>query len=85
MKVSIPQLTTMSSNIPDYLLGPPPPGVTPNYAHPRSWAWETYFTVSICLSFLIPFVLMRLYSRKVVTRSMGIDDCKVFRELENCC
>ncbi|MCJ1465350.1 hypothetical protein MMC07_003968 [Pseudocyphellaria aurata] len=59
------------SNIP---LGPPPPGVIPNFVNPESRAYETIITVTICLAFMMPFFLLRIYSRVFVTRSVGWDD-----------
>ena len=69
-----------TTEIPDVPMGPPPPGVIPNFENPPSSAWETYLTVSLCLGFMIPFVSTRIYARKVVTKAMGIDDCKLLHE-----
>lgn len=53
-----------------------PEGVTPNFIHPESHGYELVITVSICLSFMIPFVILRIYANGFVTRHLGWDDCK---------
>lgn len=60
----------------------PPPGVIPNYVNPESRGWETILTVTICLTFMFPFFLLRIYSRAFVTRSLGWDDCETTCVLE---
>lgn len=59
-------------------LASPPPGVIPNYANPESRAYETIIVVTISLSLMFPFFLLRVYSRVFITRSIGWDDCKVY-------
>lgn len=53
----------------------PPPGVIPNFTHPQSRAWESYLTVTSCLSLMVTFVVLRFYSRKYIKRSLDTDDC----------
>ena len=53
----------------------PPPGVTANFEHPDSIAYQV---VAISLPFTCTatfIVLLRLYTRFVVVRSPGLDDC----------
>src|SRR5436853_498013 len=53
----------------------PPLGVTANFEHPDSIAYQV---IAISLSFTCTatfIVLLRLYTRFVVVRSPGLDDC----------
>ncbi|KAI9784239.1 MAG: hypothetical protein M1816_000911 [Peltula sp. TS41687] len=53
---------------------PPPPGVKPNFLHPESRE-HTMIAVNVaCLTIGISFVLMRLWTRSFITRSIGWDD-----------
>lgn len=55
----------------------PPPGVLPNLKDPESRAYESIVTTAVCVSLMMPFFMLRLYSRIFVTRSLGWDDCKI--------
>ena len=61
---------------PNTPMAAPPPGVIPNFVNPDSRGGETIVTVTICLALMVPFFVMRIYSRAFVTRSLGWDDCK---------
>lgn len=54
----------------------PPKGVIPNLIDPESRAYESIVTTAVCVSLMMPFFVLRLYSRLFVTRSLGWDDCK---------
>lgn len=54
----------------------PPQGVIPNFSNPESHGYESVITGTICLSFMIPFVVVRIYANGFVTRHLGWDDCK---------
>lgn len=62
------------ANIP--LASSPPAGVIPNYVEFKSHAYQVIITVSVCLSLVVFAVLVRLYTNKFITRSIGWDDCK---------
>lgn len=54
----------------------PPPGVIPNFKNPESKAYESITTTAVCVSLMMPFFALRIYSRVFVTRSLGWDDCE---------
>ena len=56
--------------------GRPPAGTLPDFQKPAGL--ETAFWVTIALSFALPSLalLLRIYTRHVILRSMGYDDCK---------
>lgn len=56
---------------------PPPPGVTSNFANPKSIGYEAYIVTSIALTLMIPVVILRIYARAFVIRKVGWDDCKL--------
>jgi hypothetical protein len=55
---------------------PPPPGVVPNFDNPETLFPRVVTThlVSVCLAFA--FILIRLWTRYYVSRSMWWDDCE---------
>jgi hypothetical protein len=57
-------------------LARPPPGVTPNFAHPESRGYRISITLVVCLVLCTGVVLVRLYTRYFITRMIGADDCK---------
>lgn len=55
---------------------PPPPGVTPNFDNPvlhgyRTWAIDS----SVCIVFSSLFVLMRIYTKFILIKTHGWEDC----------
>lgn len=54
----------------------PPPGVKPNFKNPKSSAYESIVTISVCSFFMVLFFVLRMYSRIFVSHSLGWDDCK---------
>ncbi|KAG6363982.1 hypothetical protein INS49_009085 [Diaporthe citri] len=54
--------------------GPPPPGKVPNLIDPPSQAPILSIGIYVLLPLLVPFVVMRLYTRLRLTRAFGIDD-----------
>ena len=54
----------------------PPTGVIPNFIDPPSRGYEVIIAVAICLTFMIPSVVIRLYTRIFISRSLGWDDCE---------
>lgn len=54
----------------------PPPGVKPNFINPESRQNEMVAANAACLTIGILFLLMRLWTRLFLTRSIGWDDCK---------
>ena len=56
--------------------GQPPAGTLPDFQKPAGL--ETVLWVTIALSFALPSlaILLRIYTRYFVLRSIGYDDCK---------
>lgn len=55
---------------------PPPPGVKSNFINPQSRQPEMIAINAILLTIATLFLLMRLWTRSFITRSIGWDDCK---------
>lgn len=86
----------MSNNDPTYALDPsklppallavvpalaPPPGVTPNFIDPPSREDLGKGFVYAFLPIMVCFVTLRMYTRARISRTFGLDDCKVFTML----
>lgn len=54
----------------------PPPGVTPNFANPETNVLTTNVVGTIFTTITIILVMMRIYTRSRLTKSLGWDDCK---------
>lgn len=54
----------------------PPPGVTPDFNSPDNYKHDNIILHSIVLSFTTLAVLVRVYTRAVVKKSFGLDDCE---------
>lgn len=61
------------ANIP---LLPPPLGVMPNFVNPENRASILIIISTIFLALLLPFVVLRLYTRIWITRTFDLDDGK---------
>lgn len=55
--------------------GTPPAGVQPNFDDPANLNTIIYITKTIALTLTTLAVLIRVYTRHVLIRSMGHDDC----------
>ena len=55
----------------------PPPGVTPNPAHPESIAWRLILANCLWPAVTIPIVAMRLYTAGNILKRYHLDDCKL--------
>ena len=56
---------------------PPPPGVTPNFVNPESLHTEWVLMMSMCLTFTTIFICVRMYTKLVIIKSHGWEDCKL--------
>lgn len=56
-------------------IGPPPPGVIPNFVNPKSTAGEATAVTIVFTIVMLLFVLVRMYTKIFVSRSRGWDDC----------
>jgi hypothetical protein len=54
----------------------PPPGVTPDFDNSDNYKQDNIILHSVVLSFTTVAILVRLYTRAVIKRSFGIDDCE---------
>jgi hypothetical protein len=57
---------------------PPPPGLTPNFIGPPSLQHVVLIANIILPIISALFVALRLYTTGLITRSVGVDDCKYF-------
>ena len=56
--------------------GTPPAGVVPNFASPPNLHVYINLTLSLCFGFATLACFTRMYTRAVLVRSVGYDDCK---------
>lgn len=54
----------------------PPPGVTPNFENPENITPLIEFTLGICLGVSSLFVILRVWTRFIIMKVHGWDDCK---------
>lgn len=55
---------------------PPPPGVTPNFVNPESARGQAHVVFIMCLVFSTLFVSLRMYTRLILIKSHGWEDCE---------
>ena len=55
--------------------GPPPAGIQPNFDDPANLDTIIYITKTVALTLVTLAVFIRIYTRHVLLRSMGYDDC----------
>ncbi|KAH7388927.1 hypothetical protein BKA64DRAFT_645398 [Cadophora sp. MPI-SDFR-AT-0126] len=55
-------------------VGPPPPGVTPNFKNPENHTHHLIVACIICQLLSTSAILLRLYTRYVITRVVGMED-----------
>lgn len=55
---------------------PPPPGVVPDFVSPVSRAKMDTILHAICLAVVTVFLVLRIYTRKFISRWLSWDDCK---------
>lgn len=53
----------------------PPNGTTPNFVNPPSIGYRQTVTNIVVLVIMIIVVLLRLYTRIFIVKSIGYDDC----------
>ena len=56
--------------------GRPPAGIQPNFVDPANLDTVIYFTKAIALTVVTLAIFIRIYTRHILLRSMGYDDCK---------
>jgi len=55
----------------------PPPGVTPNFANPKSIGYQIIIVAVVCPIFTIAICLLRLYTAHNIIK-FHLDDCESF-------
>ena len=55
---------------------PPPPGVIPNFINPKNQESAMNATLIICLSIATVCVWLRVYTKLMISKSHGYDDCE---------
>lgn len=65
-------------------LSAPPPGETPNFAHPPSRASAVYIAAGICVPLILLFAALRLYAKLAIMKNKkSWDDCEYCGHLLN--
>lgn len=55
---------------------PPPLGVTPNFVNPESVTGQAHVVFVMCLVFSTLFVFLRMYTKLILLKSHGWEDCE---------
>lgn len=56
--------------------GTPPVGVIPDFENPPNLDTYVILTISVCMTFATVAVLLRMYTKTFITRSLAYEDCK---------
>ena len=56
--------------------GTPPVGLTPNFNNPPNLDTYVILTICICITLATVTVLLRMYTKIFITRSLAYEDCK---------
>ena len=57
--------------------GTPPVGVIPNFNDPANLDAYVILTISVCMFLATVVVLLRMYTKLYITRSLAKEDCKL--------
>jgi hypothetical protein len=68
----------MENATPILPLLPPPDGQVSNFVNPQSNGSHVSIANGICLSLSISALALRMYTRSVLIKKVGLDDCKSF-------
>jgi hypothetical protein len=63
----------------DEIIGtlPPPPGVIPDFEHPESVGHRVIIAIAIFFPLATLVLFLRIYTRAILVRNVGSDDCKL--------
>jgi hypothetical protein len=63
----------------DAIIGalPPPPGVIPDFDHPESAWYQNVIAIAVLFPLATIVLCLRLYTRVILVRYTGSDDCKL--------
>ena len=56
--------------------GPPPAGTLPDFHKAAALRTVFYLTIALSIAFSSSALLVRIYTKRFLLRSMGYDDCK---------
>ena len=59
-------------------LGPPPPGISPNFVDPQTLAPVVLTFSIVMMTIAVLFVVIRLYGNFRAPRGLRIEDCRIF-------
>ena len=59
---------------------PPPKGLTPNFSDPENRNASIYAVVAICVLIITALVFARTYTRFVLSKSRGWQDCQWYHQ-----
>ena len=68
--------TSESVNLAAVPAAAPPPGVTPNLEHPKSFGYIYIVTGSMFMALTVPFAFIRTYSKVKYHKQVQVDDCR---------
>ena len=57
--------------------GTPPVGVIPNFNDPANLDTYVILTITVCMTLATVVVLLRMYTKIFITRSLANEDCKL--------
>ena len=63
-------------------VGPPPPGVTPNFINPPNSGVRFIIFGGVLLPIMLSFFAIRVYCRLRILQHLHLDDCKRYFEAE---
>ena len=55
---------------------PPPAGVVSNFDNPQNLETSFRVTIGLALGFATVAVIIRIYTKHILLRTMGFEDCK---------
>lgn len=62
---------------------PPPPGVTSNFVDPPNRGYVVLIPAFVFAALSFVFLVLRVYTVRIITRKQGVADCKCFQSLES--
>ena len=78
--MAVPTTSLNSEKLQELLNGPagtPPIGVMPNFDNPPSLEFYLIFTITVCVTLATVVVLLRMYTKIFIIRSLANEDCKL--------
>ena len=88
MAAASPTLERAQAELKTLLNGPadtPPPDVVPGFDNPPNLDYLVHLTLILCIILTSLAVFIRMYTRHVLLRSLGYDDCECHPLAGLCC